>query len=78
MSENILIYRTIGEYVRICRLGLKKGQEDIAKAAGVSRATIGAIEHDAQDSSFGVILKILRYLEKLGAPPVDFSRLQIR
>lgn len=78
MSENILIYRTIGEYVRICRLGLKKGQEDIAKAVGVSRATIGAIEHDTQDSSFGVILKIMRYLEKHGAPAVDLSRLTLK
>jgi DNA-binding XRE family transcriptional regulator len=56
------------------RFALDISQEELADAVGVARQTIGALEKN-QNSSFSLILSILSFFKKKGAPALDLNHL---
>ena len=54
---------TIGKRMRLARINKQKTLEDIAKAVGVSRQTIIAIENDKYNPTLELAMKIARLLK---------------
>jgi len=84
MSDNALS-ETIGNFIKHHRLNQNKTQDEIAKAAGVSRSTLSLLEK-GQKITMNSLIKILRVLELLyimdvfkikdEINPIEYAKLQ--
>jgi len=59
------IEKSIGQYVRKVRQQQSKTQEEIAKAANISRSTLSLLER-GDSGNLKTLIQVLRVLDKLG------------
>jgi transcriptional regulator with XRE-family HTH domain len=52
----------LGSALRTARLEAKRSQRDIARAAGLTQATVDRLEHNAIDPRYSTIRRILKEL----------------
>jgi DNA-binding XRE family transcriptional regulator len=63
MSDNALV-KKIGEFVRFHRLEQNKSQEELARAAGISRSTLSLLEN-GETVTLATLIQVLRVLDQL-------------
>ena len=64
MSDEAIV-KSIGQYVRKVRQQQSKTQEEIAKAANISRSTLSLLER-GDSGNLKTLIQVLRVLDKLG------------
>lgn len=84
MSDEALI-QAIGSFVQHQRLNQNRSQDEVAKAAGISRSTLSLLER-GEKVSLGSLLRVLRVLDQLHImdafkidneiSPVEYAKLQ--
>ncbi|PCJ83765.1 MAG: transcriptional regulator [Flavobacteriales bacterium] len=84
MSDKILM-GTIGKFVQHHRLNQNKSQNDVAKAAGISRSTLSLLER-GEKISLSSLMQVLRVLDLLHImdvfrisneiSPIEYAKLQ--
>lgn len=63
MSDSVLEKR-IGEFVRYHRLEKNKTQEELARAAGISRSTLSLLEN-GETVTIATLIQVIRVLDQL-------------
>lgn len=84
MSDKALI-KTIGEFIQHHRLNQNKSQDDIAKAANISRSTLSLLER-GEKVTLNSLMQVLRVLDLLYVmdvfkvsnqiSPIEYAKLQ--
>ncbi len=84
MSDNALS-ETIGNFIKHHRLNQNRTQEDVAKAASISRSTLSLLEK-GQKISLNNLIKVLRVLDLLyimdifqvkeEISPIEYAKMQ--
>lgn len=83
--SDLALLKTIGEFIRHNRVNQNRTQEEVAKAANISRSTLSLLER-GETVTLSTLLQVLRVLQLLHVmesfvlsqeiSPVEYARLQ--